>query len=93
MVRFGLGGAPMENRRRGHSQSAREREARVLLAPGAEAGIEPDGLPPACSQAAPAKTADLAVFTAYMVVLTTSFVFVVLENQLSVFPAAGKSQI
>jgi len=65
----------------------------VLLAPGAGAGIEPDGMSPACSQAAPAKTADLAVFTAYMVVLTTSFVFVVLENQLSVFPAAGKSQI
>lgn len=64
----------------------------VLLAPETAVGIEPDGLVPACSQAAPAKTADLAVFTAYMVVLTTSFVFVVIENQISVVPVSGKAR-
>lgn len=53
----------------------------ALIPPGAGDGIDPDALIPACQRTAPAKTADLAAFTGYIVLISTAFAFVAFEVQ------------
>lgn len=51
------------------------------LLPDAGDGIDPDALIPACQRTAPTKTADLAAFTGYIVLISTALAFVASEVQ------------
>jgi len=55
----------------------------VPLPPSKATGVDPDKILPACQRAAPAKTSDVAAFTAYLSILSAAYVFVVFENQMS----------
>ncbi len=51
------------------------------IQPDAADGIDPDALIPACQRTAPTKTADLAAFTGYIVLISTALAFVAFEVQ------------
>lgn len=53
----------------------------ALIPPDAGNGIDPDALIPACQRTAPTKTADLAAFTGYIVLISTALAFVAFEVQ------------
>lgn len=55
----------------------------VPLPPSKATGVDPDKIVPACQRVAPAKTSDVAAFTAYLTILSSAYVFVVVETQMS----------